>query len=87
MQSTLSSTIYDRSQWRLDWKTIVEDIRSNLNYSQQAQMLGLEISTFRRYITGSEPTYSQAHALLLLHTHMCGKEMTQLRLYGSSKKD
>ena len=74
MNSTYGSTLYDLSQWRLDWRQIAHNIReTGMSFRQQAETLGLEWSTYQRYLEGSEPKYSQGNALLTLHANMCGK--------------
>ena len=94
MNSTFSSTDYEASQWCLNWRQIAEDIRgqqikqnhfTGMSFVQQAKTLGLEWSTYQRYLEGSEPKYSQANALLRLHSDMCGEASTQKRLSESMK--
>ncbi len=88
MNSTFSSTAYEPSQWRLNWHGVAEDIsQAGIKFTQQAIMLGREWSTFQRWLQGTEPKYSDAHAWLTLHTHMCGTAATQKRLNEPLKQE
>lgn len=87
MNSTLGSTDYDPSQWNINWRLIADDIRdAGLNYGKQASVLGLKWSTLQRWVNGSEPKYSIARSWLVLHTHMCGSDKTQMRFEELLKK-
>ncbi len=85
--TSMGSSCYDPSQWRINWRQIAEDIRNaGLPFHQQAFSLGREWSTYQRWRSGSEPKFSDGQALLVLHTHFCGSELTQTRLKEIIKK-
>jgi len=95
MRSTIGSSDYqhiltiDICPLRVNWSQVILDMKSaGKPYIRQALDIGLEASTLRRWLEGTaEPGFSNGHALLILHSKVCGIEMTQMRLLESKQKD
>jgi hypothetical protein len=87
MQSTMSSSDYafilniDVFPISPDWKVLMDDIKGRgLSYSRQALSIGLQWSTVQVWHHGGGPTFANGHALLILHSKICGIELTKKRL-------
>jgi hypothetical protein len=65
----------------LPWRKIFDDMKDRgCAYSRQASMIGLEWSSYQRFVKdGVEPRHSIGAAILELHTKLCGAELTRLR--------
>ena len=71
----------------IDWAVISDDIKgSGLCYFRQAIALGKEWSTLQKWRNGAQPRFCDGHALLMLHTKICGEELTKKRLGDSRMK-
>jgi len=65
----------------MNWALLIEDMRSReIPIGKQAEMLNTSYSTLQRYWQGSEPGFSTGHAILILHSKICGINITQQRL-------
>lgn len=63
------------------WLKMAIDMHNRgMTYSRQAAEIDKEWSTYQRWLNGSEPRYWDALLIIELHTLVCGKEMTRLRL-------
>lgn len=63
------------------WPTIIRDLADHgLCYRQQANSIGCEWTTLQRWKNGSQPRFNNGHALLILHSKICGIALTQKRL-------
>jgi len=87
MRATVSSSDYqfivDFTIYpiQIHWPTIISDIcHSGMTPYRQAQSIDCEWSTFQRWQSGSQPLFKNGHALLILHSKICGITLTQKRL-------
>ena len=88
MQTTASSSDYlfilsiDVFPINPDWSVIIADMKEmGLSYSRQARAIGKEQSGVQCYYQeGVPPRFPEAHALLILHSKICGIELTRKRL-------
>lgn len=79
MQSVIPTSEYVHPV-RLPWRDIMADLwEAHVAYSRQAELIGVEWSTYQRWMRGTEPKHSYACAILALHTQKCGAQLTQLR--------
>lgn len=69
---------------RLDWRQIIQDLRAaGCTAYRMTSIMLIERSTVQRWQKGSEPRHSYGVAILEVHTHFCGAELTQRRLAES----
>lgn len=65
---------------RLDWKRILEDLKERgTSIYQAAKILGRPETTVQSWVKGHEPSYSNGASVLLLHSKVCGEELTKIR--------
>lgn len=88
MKATASSTDYvfiiDVIVYplKIHWPTIIDDMRERgISPYRQAKTISCEWSTFQRWKNGSQPLFANGHALLILHSKICGIALTQQRLF------
>jgi len=80
--------MFDVFPLKIDFSKIIEDIKqSGMNYSQQAVSIGRGFSTLQRWKNGAQPQFTTGHALLILHTKICGPEKTHERINESQLLD
>lgn len=87
LYTTASSSEYvylidiDITPLKIDWNIIIQDLKER-NYapSRQAISIGKSWSTFQKTMQGSEPSFAYGHALLMLHTKVCGSRVTEQRI-------
>jgi len=66
---------------QVNWALLIQDMRERqISINQQAEILDTTYSKLQRYWKGSEPGFSTGHALLILHSKICGLPLTQERL-------
>jgi len=64
-----------------DWSQITRDMKEKgLPYYRQALAIGVEWSSYQRYMDGAHPGFGNGHAILILHAKVCGVEQTYTRL-------
>lgn len=69
-----------------DWTLLIEDIHQReWPYLRIANAVGAEWSTFQKWKTGSPPGFSYGHALIILHTKVCGTRLTEQRFIEFSR--
>lgn len=77
---------------RLDWPRILQDMKDRgTSIYQAAKILGRPETTVQSWCKGHEPSYSNGAAILLLHSKVCGEELTKNRcneevVYRQEKK-
>ncbi len=65
---------------RLDWRRIISDLKSRgVSIYQAAKILGKPETTVQSWWVGHEPSHSNGAAVLLLHSKICGEELTKIR--------
>lgn len=78
----------DITPLHIDWKILIQDIRNkSMPYYRQAEALGVQWSTFQNWFyNGSQPIFQNGHALLILHTKVCGTRLTEQRFIEFMEK-
>lgn len=86
MQATAKSTDYlyildiDITPLHIDWTVITHDLKEHhYPYLRQAYAIGRGWSSFQAILNGSQPRFGDGHALLILHTKVCGTRLTEKR--------
>jgi hypothetical protein len=78
---------FDIDPINLNWALIIQDMKENgLSGSKQALSIGSQWSTLQRWWQGSEPSFRYGHALLILHSKVCGTHLTRQRLLESVER-
>lgn len=75
-----------RTRWQamipmlLPYPALLADMkRAGLSYKQQAERMGVGISTHNNWRQGAEPRASFSDLIVELHTEICGPELTAKR--------
>lgn len=66
---------------KLDWKQILSDIKDRgTSLYKAAQIIGKPLNTVMSWHSGKhEPSHSSGAAVLLLHSAVCGEDLTKER--------
>ncbi len=65
---------------RLDWRRIIDDLKERgCTVYQAAKILGRPETTVQSWRQDHEPSYSNGASVLLLHSKLCGEELTKIR--------
>jgi len=88
LNTTANSSDYEwiissiaREPANMNWALLIQDMRERkVSINQQAEILDTTYSKIQRYWQGSEPGFSTGHAILILHSKICGINITQQRL-------
>lgn len=65
---------------RLDWRRILDDLKEGgTSIYQAAKILGRPETTVQSWVKGHEPSYSNGASVLLLHSRVCGENLTKIR--------
>lgn len=71
----------------INWPQIIADIAERgVVPGRQAISLGKERSTLQRWKSGHEPKFGNGHSLLILHSKVCGIELTTQRMKEASQR-
>jgi hypothetical protein len=69
----------------INWVRIIEDIKKESGtYSIVCKALGTPWSTLQGWRQGAEPGFTAGTGILLVHSHVCGKEKTQRRIMDAA---
>ena len=69
----------------IDWTSIVSDMYTKgVSYWDMCLALDIPWSTFSNYRKGSEPKHSTGSAILLMHSKVCGIDLTKQRIAEAS---
>jgi hypothetical protein len=93
MRSTAGSSDYTHiltfriTPLNVNWVTLIHDMKERgISFLKQSESIGEEWPTFQRWLRGGGTRFHNGHALLILHSKVCGIELTQKRIMESLPK-